>query len=899
MQTGCRLRMTILAAGLIQPAYAVANTPDTSPVRDAVETVQGARKVMMNDPATALTMARDLERRVANSPDEAERREATAKAKWIAGEAMLRLNRIDAAQRLINSSYASAVASKDLQSQGDSLLSRGSIKIESGDPAGALKDFLMAYRLFLRTGDTRSQSITLQDLAALYTNAQDYSRAEQYLRQAAEAYSKEPMLQLALASNIGTLLLEQKRYDRAEIELRRGVGIARDMGASALEVNILSNLVIGQIEQHRLRDASGSVEEALRVSRRAGLPISDALRSAVARLAYAKGEIGLAQRHISELFGEPSSKQTMSYKEMHYSAYQIYRAAGKKDLALAHFEIAARLRAEATALSISNKALLMAAKFDFSSQELRIAKLRANKLQADVANQHADTARQRTILLVAAIAIIMVLALLSAGLLVLRRSRDRANAANARLGQANAALEAALHEVGQRAKAEQHATQLAEHDVLTGLPNRRHLNEAFSDGSQPRDNPEIGTSLLLLDLDRFKPINDIYGHEVGDLVLVVTADRLRTLCSQNDAKVVRLGGDEFVVLMTAPAGDAAPRQLASQIIHHVSAPIDVSGRRLTVGASVGIARYPQDGLTTEELLRAADIAMYEAKRSGRKTFCFFDAAMGARLRSRADTEADLRNALTDGQIMAHFQPIHCFRTDAITGFEALARWQHADRGMVPPDEFISIAEEVGLIEEVTDAILRQACDAARDWPNHFSVSVNLSPVLLRDPWITAKIFGILTHARLPPERLIIEVTETGLIDDLALASDVLSAFRAAGIRIAMDDFGKGYSSLSQLRELNFDHIKLDASFVLTLEQDESMKITTAVAGLGQALGMPVTAEGVETAETGTRVRALGFSYAQGYFYGRAVPREKARLIAWGKAPPVLAKREQLARAGNA
>jgi predicted signal transduction protein with EAL and GGDEF domain len=317
-----------------------------------------------------------------------------------------------------------------------------------------------------------------------------------------------------------------------------------------------------------------------------------------------------------------------------------------------------------------------------------------------------------------------------------------------------------------------------------------------------------------------------------------------------------------------------------QIIDAVSAPYDVADRRLTIGTSIGISRNPHDGETVGDLLRAADIAMYEAKNSGRKTFRFFDEEMVIRLRNRAELENDLRTAIREGEITTHFQPLQCLTTDRVTGFEALARWNHAGRGMISPDEFIPIAEDTGMIDEITTAVVRQACRAAREWPEDVTVSINLSPVLLRDSWIVAKIFGILSSEGLATHRLMIEITENAVIDDIERAAEVIDAFRARGVRISLDDFGKGYSSLSHLRQLSFNHLKLDASFVRTLHEDDSLKIATAVAGLGRALGLPVTAEGVETAEDADLIRSLGFSYAQGYHYGRPMPQDDARQAAW-------------------
>ena len=610
-------------------------SPTAAPSVDAtLATVQAARKVMMNDPAAALAIGIDLERRALAAPDAQARRIILSKAKWITGEASLRLNRIEEARRLIDASYALAVAAGDAQSQGNSLLSRGSIRSETGDPAGALQDYLEAYRLFLGTGDARSRSITLQDLSQLYADARDHKRAASYLRQAVEAYGDEPMLQLSLANSMAGLLVEQGQYAAGEKEYRRGLLIARRAGAHSLELKLLNNLAIGQIKGGRLPDAARTIAEAVRIANRAGAPIGDELQSTMARLAFAQGKIMLARQIMDKVHIASDGRRAALDPDAEYEAYRIYKAAGDTRLALAHLEVAGRLHNDALALSISTQASLMSARFDYATQDLRIAALKATVLQRDITVGRQVVARERVIAAAVAVLVLMVIAALAVWLAALRRSRDRFRVINHRLEGANTSLEAALREVGERAQAEHRARQLALHDSLTGLPNRRFLNEEFNDGRGTRG-PGDEFVLLLLDLDRFKPINDIHGHEVGDLVLVATAERLSTFCHGIDARVVRLGGDEFVVTKSGAFNDETVEKLAYGLIEAIGLPVYVGERRLTLGASVGVARSPQDGVSIEDLLRAADIAMYEAKRSGRNVYRLFDPAMKGRQRLRA------------------------------------------------------------------------------------------------------------------------------------------------------------------------------------------------------------------------------------------------------------------------
>ncbi len=621
--------------GLLHHLSASAAAVTGPPSADtALEAVQAARRVMMDNPAAALAIGIDLERRALTIPDGRQRWIVLSKGKWIAGEASLRLNRIGDARRLIDASYAFAKAAKDPQSQGSSLLSLGSIKSETGDPAGALQDYLAAYQLFIGTGDARSRSIALQDLSQLYDSARDFKRARSYLRQAAEAYSGEPMLRLSHANTMAGLLAEQGQFAAAGQEYRRALAIARSRGAQSLELKVLNNLAFSQINQGSLADASRTLDEALRLSGRTGIPISRDLEVTIAHLQSAQGKTVLARQTMDKVFASRDSGTTLD-ADAEYGAYKIYKAAGDIKSALAHLEIAGRLQSDALALGISTQASLMAAQFDYATQDLRIASLQATALRRNILLARQAAARQRLIVATITALVLLAMVALLIWLVVVRRSRNRLRAFNTQLARANTDLEVAVRAVEKGAQAEYQARQLALHDALTGLPNRRFLNENF--GGLLSGGAEAGQDIvvLLLDLDRFKPINDIYGHEVGDLVLVATANRLASFCGRVGGKAVRVGGDEFVMVVSGPLEDADLERLADEIIADIGEPIYVGGQRLTLGASIGIARSPQDGTAIEPLLRAADIAMYEAKRSGKNTCRFFDPAMKSRQRLRA------------------------------------------------------------------------------------------------------------------------------------------------------------------------------------------------------------------------------------------------------------------------
>lgn len=440
-------------------------------------------------------------------------------------------------------------------------------------------------------------------------------------------------------------------------------------------------------------------------------------------------------------------------------------------------------------------------------------------------------------------------------------------------------------EIERREHAEERANELARHDPLTGLPNRRRFNEELRTALDEVANSGNECAVFLVDLDQFKAVNDLHGHAIGDSLLVEIAERLRGVCEGN-MRIARLGGDEFAAVLTYPASADLAARMAGRMIRAFRKPLHVEGVRIDANATVGVARCPTDATQASDLLRAADIAMYEGKRAGRGIYRFFHAEMDVRLRERAALEAELRHALEAGQVQAYFQPVITLGDERITGFEALARWNHPTRGLIGPDIFIPIAEDLSLIDELTYRILREGCRASQKWPPYTSLSINISPSQLKASWLPARLLAVLAETGFAPGRLIVEVTENAIIDDLAQAAEVFSSLQNAGVRIALDDFGKGYSSLYHLRQLRFDHLKIDSSFVLSMDSPESEKIVRAVAGLGKSLGMPVTAEGVETEKAANALRDFGCEQAQGFLFGAPVPAaETGRFFAAQDAAP--------------
>ena len=423
-------------------------------------------------------------------------------------------------------------------------------------------------------------------------------------------------------------------------------------------------------------------------------------------------------------------------------------------------------------------------------------------------------------------------------------------------------------EIGEREAAEARAQSLARHDPLTGLANRRHFLEELERRLALVGQEDCAFALMFVDLDRFKPINDVHGHAIGDQLLQVIATRL-TGCIRDDSFAARLGGDEFAVLLEGPGNRDAVAAAARRILHELSAPILVNGLKLTVGASIGIALCPEDGNAPADLLQRGDAAMLRAKED-RGAYKFFDSSIDEELKLKAALENELRMAIPNGDIVPYFQPVVRVDTGELVGFEVLARWPHRERGMISPADFIPVAEDAGLVDAMFWALLAQACRKALDAPGEFILAVNISPSQIRDQWFPEKVLRTLRETGFPAQRLEIEVTESAMIGDVARAKLSLMSLKNQGVRVALDDFGTGYSSLFLLRELPIDKLKIDCSFVARITTDrENATIVGALVGLGKALGLKVTAEGVEDEATAEALRAMGCELAQGYLYGRA------------------------------
>ncbi len=425
---------------------------------------------------------------------------------------------------------------------------------------------------------------------------------------------------------------------------------------------------------------------------------------------------------------------------------------------------------------------------------------------------------------------------------------------------------------------EQEIQRLAGQDELSLLPNRRSFDLTFDQALARLDRGDSALAVFLIDLDRFKAVNDTYGHTAGDELIRQVANRLLGTVRAGDT-VARLGGDEFGVIQAhaSPTGSAA---LGERILAALTAPFTVMGVEVTIGCSVGIALAPRDGAKRETLLKLADTALYEAKNSGRNRWSFFEPQMNRALQVKRMVEDDLRNAIEQDKLTLHYQPQVSIDGSTIIGVEALVRWPHPEHGMIPPSEFIAIAEERGLIVPLSEWVLRRACQEARRWKG-VRLAVNVSPIQFRHKDFVANVIRIIGETDFDPGQLELELTEGVLIEDADAAETAMMDIRAHGVGLALDDFGTGYSSLIYLRRFAFDKIKIDRSFLEYMEETgESAILVHSMAHLGRALGLRVCAEGVETAEQHRFLQAIGCHELQGFLFSRAVPAEEIdRLLA--------------------
>jgi diguanylate cyclase (GGDEF)-like protein len=436
---------------------------------------------------------------------------------------------------------------------------------------------------------------------------------------------------------------------------------------------------------------------------------------------------------------------------------------------------------------------------------------------------------------------------------------------------------ATIEDITERKRADEQIAHLAHYDGLTDLPNRILFRERLEQALRAL-RPGEQLAVLYIDIDEFKSVNDALGHPIGDELLRVLAQRLRGCLKETDV-AARLGGDEFAVIQTAIEERSETIRLVDQIHSAIRQPLECMGHLITTDASIGIALAPGDGVDLDQLLKNADLALYGAKGDGRRTYRFFEAGMDERARARRSLELDLRQAIGDGSLETYYQPVVNLEDGKISSCEALLRWRHPERGMISPAEFIPIAEDSGLINQLGLWVLNTACAEAVTWPDPVGVAVNVSPVQFRSPSLALQVAAALASSGLPAGRLELEITEAVLIRDDEAALDMLHQLRRLGVRIALDDFGTGYSSLSYLQRFPFDKIKIDRSFIRDIAgPGASSSIVQAVMNIAAASDMTTTAEGVETEQQRNLLYILGCTEMQGYLFSPAIPAADVRRL---------------------
>jgi diguanylate cyclase (GGDEF)-like protein len=454
-------------------------------------------------------------------------------------------------------------------------------------------------------------------------------------------------------------------------------------------------------------------------------------------------------------------------------------------------------------------------------------------------------------------------------------------------------------EVAERSDAEMRAKTLALTDALTGFLNRRSIAEQGSVLLDQSGRRGKSIALMMLDLDHFKNVNDVHGHAIGDAVLRVAAERIKSVMPPS-ALCARLGGDEFVVILPFDSGNQdVVTRIAEKLVETLAHPIRADTIHVTISTSIGITRSEPGGDSMETLMRHSDIAMYAAKKQGRNRFIWFDASMERELHARNRIEVGIRDGIPKGEFVPYFEQQIDLATGRLQGFEVLARWESPTHGTISPTIFIPIAEESGLIADLSMSVMRQAMIAGKNWDASLTLSVNISPMQLKDPWLAQKIVKLLMETGYPANRLEIEITESSLFDNLSLAQSIIGSLKNQGIRLALDDFGTGYSSLAHLRALPFDRIKIDRSFVSSMTtSSDSAAIVGAITKLGESLGMPVTAEGIEDEEIESRLVELGCAKGQGWHFGKPINAAQTEvLLAERNLLPEVAEKMQRKHSG--
>ncbi len=811
--------------------------------------VAAAGQSMMAQPETALQYA-ELAEIEADSIHEADAREtAVITSLWLQSEALSRLQRAPEAEPKIAEALA-RIEAHDPGSKlhGDILKARASVESNGGDVNQALADLHKAHNIFRDLGETRGQAIALQNLGMIYWRARDYGRVLNYYSQSNEVYPDDPALTISSNNNRGNAYKEMGNYAAAEAAYGESLSEARALDSPTLEARILTNVASAQFMQGKLAEAETTANAGLKLASGEANVWKPFLWGVKAQIAAARKDFRTARRLIERTFAGTNLDTTdWIFRDFHDAARHIYEALGDHEMAYRHLTAFGRLEQEAMEAASSTNAALLAAKFDAANQELRITKLEADQLRNDRQLQDSEARIQLMTVggVIAACAVVLIVSVLGYAFLAVRRSHREVSSANNQL------------------------TYAAEHDALTGLANRPSFRTLLRTALDKQAAGEGDCALFLIDLDRFKEVNDTLGHAAGDLLLCGVAERVQRQVGTRD-RVCRLGGDEFAVVIRSTADHAELAKLAERMIADICRPFDLDEGRATVGATIGIALGGIDGKSIDGLTRSADLALYSAKDAGRGRHVFYEISMREAADDRRRLERDLNEALARGQLSVLYQPIVNALTHDVEAYEALLRWDHPERGAIPPDMFIPIAEDAGLIHRIGSWVLRTACETAMSWPEHVKLAVNLSALQVESDGLASTVLSALSASGLAANRLELEVTESVFLRHGNKTNAMLGRLRSIGVSLALDDFGTGYSSLGYLHRAEFSKIKIDRSFVRAAVDgwDEGVAVIEAIVSLASGLGMVTTAEGIETEDERESMVKLGCSQLQGYLFGK-------------------------------
>ena len=840
MYKGAGKPLGMLAASLCLALAVPALADDHANSAAFDKTIEEAKTLMMADSASALKLAREAKSLVSENSNGAVKDRLTAQ--WLEGEALMRLNRADEAASIIEEALEAAKKRfpKD-KLYADLLRSQASLKAGAGEYGEALDNFLSAHNRYKALGEDRSRAIVLQNIGSLYSDARDYERVLRYYRQANDAFPEDTALALSAYNNTGNALKELKRLDEAEEAFRKALEVAVTMDSPLLEARILTNIASTQYLMGNFAAADQTAVRGLAIANAGAPEWRPFLYGVRAQVALARGNMGQAETYIRRTFTGEDLKQTSPYfRDFHQTAYEIYSARGDNKFALEHFVAFHRIDDQARDLSATANSSLLGARFDAANRELRISKLSAEK---EANEARLSSANNQVILLTLIVAIAM--AAFFIAMIVLRtvsRSRAAIAAANERL------------------------TYVTQHDGLTNLFSRDHFRELLEQTAKATRKHGSPAVLMFIDLDRFKQVNDVYGHAAGDRLLVQVAKRFRSTAGE-DAVIGRLGGDEFAILLPPGTEMAEAEKLGTKIIERVSQSYSIEDFEVSIGASIGLATIDDDA-SPSWYMTNADLALYEAKNGGRGMCVVYHPSMRVKLEDRSDLENDLGAALENGQMSIVYQPIIRGADRSIVGYEALMRWTHPTRGVVGPNEFIPIAEDSLLIDRLGAWMLRSACTEAVRWPETIKLTVNISTLQLSNAAFLQTVTQALAASGLAPNRLILELTEAFIIDMDESFESLLNSLKSLGVLFALDDFGRGYSSLSYIEKMHFSMIKVDREFVQAAAAGSvrSKAVVTAITSLADSLNIDVTAEGIEHEDQAEAMLNLGCSCLQGFHF---------------------------------